>query len=219
MRSRRNEEPPGALLLARQPPPDGMVTSLCTSDTFRLVPVSPGPAGRGGRLPKSERDRRPGPASPSPGRTYIAASALVSAAVCAVFVVHELPIQLRPQASDVVFAPSGRLFLTGVIDAGVALVITGGILAEALLAFLARSVAGSQHPRQRAVLAALGGTAGGAVIAALLAIGTGGALQTRQTNVLLEVLCIAGGGVLGWAYEGVFQLRERRANAGMRDDD
>ncbi|WP_420367031.1 hypothetical protein [Curtobacterium sp. L1-20] len=143
----------------------------------------------------------------------------MSAAACAVFIVHELPIQLRPQGGGVMFAPSGRLFLAGVIDAGVALVITGGVLAEALLAFLARSFAGSQHPRRRAVLAALGGTAGGAVIAALLAIGTGGALRTRQTYVLLEVLCIAGGGVLGWAYEAVFQLRERRANAGTRDDD
>jgi hypothetical protein len=155
-----------------------------------------------------------GPTSPSPKRTYIAASALVSAAVSAVFVVHELPIQLRPQASDVMFAPSGRVFLAGVIDAGVALVITGGILAEAFLAFLARSFARSERPRQRTLLAALGGTAGGAVIATLLAISTVGDLHARQTYILLEVLCIAGGGVLGWAYEAIFQFRERRASAG-----
>ncbi|WIE54788.1 hypothetical protein [Curtobacterium sp. MCBD17_003] len=151
-------------------------------------------------------------------RTYIAASALVSAAASAVFVVHELPIQLRPQANDM-FAPSGRLFVAGVIDAGVALVIAGGIVGEAGLALVARNLSGSQRPRQRAALAALGGTAGGAVIAALLAIGTFGAPHARQTYLPLEVLCIAGGGVLGWAYEAVFQLRERRASAGTCDDD
>jgi len=162
---------------------------------------------------------KPDSAPLSPIRTYIAASALVSAGASAVFVVHELPIQLRPHASDFMFTASGRLFLAGVIDAGVALVITGGILAEALLAFLARSFAAAQHPRLRAALAALGGTLGGAVIAAFLAVGTVRDLQARHTNIFFEALCIVGGGVLGWVYEVVFQLRERRASAGMRDDD
>ncbi|RKR75917.1 hypothetical protein C8E83_3081 [Frondihabitans australicus] len=109
------------------------------------------------------------------------------------------------------FTPGGRLFLSAIIDGGVSIVVIGGTIAEAGVALLLRNRAPRESAGLRYAAAALGGIAGGAAIALLLALGVLLAVRPGMQEDLLMAFSIVGGGLLGCAYEAVFRIRERRA--------
>lgn len=157
--------------------------------------------------------------SPGRGPTYIGSSAVVGGALSTIFVIGTLPSQLRPSPAKVMFTPSGLLFLSGIIDLGVSLVIIVASVALAGTALLARRLARRGGRRLRAGAASLGSALAGGALSFVLPPDMLLDHQSSRTHTPAIVACMIAGGLLGSAYEAFFQFRKRRATTRPRTRD